>query len=438
VGASTHYLITHPGSHTLHGGIPILPPSHTPVIIPPSPNQHPWPGQAVALEGNERSAETNEKAKLVKNIDHWGHIAFFYLVEQMHRWERFVFRHDRNFASIGALRSISGDAPWLKEFEVSCAENITMYPQDWSWLPSAHLNTAVAIPHLKAVTLQYTSFKYTSPMLRNNLTHLTLRALPTRHLALDRILSIISNNPNLETLSLHFCGVSPAILPLSQITLPELKSLTIGGHYTMAQIVECLTVPILARLTLDLDVREPIEDVITNLLTRSKKPQLEHLSIAYGSSSGLFLYGTVGLSISWAILSDLCSLKSLHVGGTSLDPLLIALGLPDDDPSPSVPPPGAFNANNHNQSDWLCPQLTELCIRACPSHGSEGVSKLVQMIDARNPAPGVASVPGNNGIKPVRLKSFELHDSASLGADVVAWLKARIDQVNCSDPYTDR
>ena len=37
----------------------------------------------------------------------WGHIAMFYLVEQMHRWRRFVFRFDRQFDSITALKNIA-------------------------------------------------------------------------------------------------------------------------------------------------------------------------------------------------------------------------------------------------------------------------------------------------------------------------------------------
>lgn len=39
---------------------------------------------------------------------HWGHIAFFYLAEQMHRWERFVFRFDKHFTSISALKALAG------------------------------------------------------------------------------------------------------------------------------------------------------------------------------------------------------------------------------------------------------------------------------------------------------------------------------------------
>lgn len=38
----------------------------------------------------------------------WGYIAFYYLTSQMERWERFVFRFDRTFSSIQALKSISG------------------------------------------------------------------------------------------------------------------------------------------------------------------------------------------------------------------------------------------------------------------------------------------------------------------------------------------
>lgn len=39
---------------------------------------------------------------------HWGYIAFYYLTEQMHRWERFVFRFDKKFASIAALKNVTG------------------------------------------------------------------------------------------------------------------------------------------------------------------------------------------------------------------------------------------------------------------------------------------------------------------------------------------
>jgi hypothetical protein len=45
---------------------------------------------------------------------HWGHIAVFYLVEQMHRWRRFIFRFDKQFQSWTALSSIAGASSPLK------------------------------------------------------------------------------------------------------------------------------------------------------------------------------------------------------------------------------------------------------------------------------------------------------------------------------------
>ncbi len=37
----------------------------------------------------------------------WGHIAMFYLTEQMPRWKRFVFRFEKSFESMAALKTIS-------------------------------------------------------------------------------------------------------------------------------------------------------------------------------------------------------------------------------------------------------------------------------------------------------------------------------------------
>ena len=63
------------------------------------------------LVGSERSrdnAAQSNRTRSSTHSTHWGYIAFFYLVEQMHRWERFVFRFDKQFPSIQALKSISG------------------------------------------------------------------------------------------------------------------------------------------------------------------------------------------------------------------------------------------------------------------------------------------------------------------------------------------
>ncbi|KAF8219338.1 hypothetical protein L208DRAFT_1418372 [Tricholoma matsutake] len=413
-GVTSHYVVP---SH--HGPPPvILPPAQVPIILPPSPGHHdPWISSAD--HQHDRLACNQSRTS-----SHWGHIAIFYLVEQMHRWERFVFRFNKQFTSMGALKSISGDAPLLREFEVSSADP-AFYPE-WQWLPNASASDPLVLPNLRTLTLQHTPFKWSSPMLRTNLTTLNLRALPTAHLPLDRILYIIANNPSLQSLILHFQGVLPAILPLSPTTLHHLSTLSIGGHYFLSQLVDTLSLPALDTLTLDIEAREPIEDTISSLLSRSAYPALKHLAVAYGaaSTSASFYYGPSGIVISWsALLSELVALRTLHIGGTPLEPLLAALGPPEED-------------TNNQAGTWACPRLESLGMRNCHTH-SEGVAKLVQMVEARNPDGGSSGGAGGAG-GPVRLKELELYDCASLGQDVVHWLKGRIEEVVCTEPAYER
>ena len=115
-------------------------------------------------------------------------------------------------------------------------------------------------------------------MLRN-LRHLNLRSLPTVHIALDRILHIIAANPQVETLSLHFTSPNPPVLPLTPCTLTELKTLNLSGHYLLSSLVESLMLPALESLILDIEARDPIEDTVSSLLTRSGNPPLTRLSL---------------------------------------------------------------------------------------------------------------------------------------------------------------
>jgi len=336
----------------------------------------------------------------------------------MHRWERFVFRFDRQFPSWQALKSVSGPAPLLKEFEVSCAE--PMYHSEWPWLPSANPNTEVVLPKLETVTLQYTPFKWSSPMLRTNLRSLNLRTVPTTSIPVDRVLHIISNNKSLEDLSLHVTTVLNPVLPLCQTTLPELKTLGLGGHYLMASLIDSLVTPSLCSLTLNIDARDPIDDSISNLVTRSSHPAIHSLSIAYGSNGPPF-YG--GLIASWGFLNDLNHLRMLQVGGTPLDPLFAMLGAPEEDV------PGV-----------MCPFLEHLALRGCPAH-SDGITKLVQMVDTRNPDSTPPSGPTSalgGSATPVKMRRLEMYECTVLGQDVVAWLKSRIDDVECVDPPFER
>lgn len=305
----------------------------------------------------------------------------------------------------------------LKEFEVSSAE--AGFYAEWPWLPNCGDSNAASLPKLRSVTLQHTPFKWSSPML-HNLEHLSLRAVPTSHLPLDRIQGILSASPQLKTLSIHFQGVLPSVLAMSPLTLPNLTSFSIGGHYLLTQLVDTLTLPSLTSLTMDIESRDPIEDTLSSLLTRSSSPPLAHLSIAYGTASSVasFYYGPGGIVISWNILAELIHLKTLEVGGTPFEPLLTALGPPDGD--------------LNTMTSWACPNLQSLSMKSCQSQ-DEDVAKLVQVIEARNPGGGaVAQAIG--GVTPVRLRTLELLECPSMGPDIVKWLRSRVDRVVCTEP----
>lgn len=323
--------------------------------------------------------------------------------------------------------SCPGDAPLLKEFEVACAEP-TLHG-DWKWLPSAPSNAAIDISQLRSLTLQNVPFKWSSPIFRN-LRTLTVRALPTVHLSLDRILYIIAANPQLDTLSMHFVGPNQPVLPLSPTTLSHLKSLSLGGSYLLSTLVDSLILPALDSLVLDIDAREPIEDTVTALLARSGNPPLGRLSLSYGlnpvSSSGLY-YGAGSGVTSWHFLGELDHLRTLQVGNIAFEPLLAMLGAPDGD--------------DGGIDHWLCPNLTTLAMRDCHTHG-DGVAKLVQMVDARNPEVGHPSLSSGAGVNasavaPARMKHLELYSCAPLGPDVIKWLKTRVDEVVCKEPAFD-
>ncbi len=212
---------------------------------------------------------------------------------------------------------------------------------------------------------------------------LNLRGLPTSHLPLDRILHILSNNPELKSVSLHFQGVLPAILPLASLTLPHVTSLTLGGHYLLTQLLESLTLPILDSLTLDIEARDAIEDIISGLLTRSNRPPMQNLSIAYGvaANAAKFLLRA----------GRTCHRMDCTSGGASppqnahhrrhiarAPPHL--LGYPEDDP------------NQSQTLAWACPALEFLGLRSCHAH-NEGRDEAGA--DGRGPQPGQRRRPGS-------------------------------------------
>ena len=123
---------------------------------------------------------------------------------------------------------------------------------------------------------------------------------------------------------------------------------------------------------------------------------------------------------------DAPELRTLKVGGTAFEPLLVALSGPED---------GA--------GQWYCPKLTGLYMKGCHAHG-DGVSKLVQMVDVRNPTPASSAqitnagggIPGGGLVE--KLKHLELHECAVLGPDVVQWMKSRVLEVVCVELAYDR
>ena len=67
-----------------------------PLVVSPSP-----PASQASTPG--------PSAQVARAVTHWGHIAMFYLTQQMERWERFVFKFDKTFPSMSALMSITGE-----------------------------------------------------------------------------------------------------------------------------------------------------------------------------------------------------------------------------------------------------------------------------------------------------------------------------------------
>lgn len=163
----------------------------------------------------------------------WGHVVMFHLGSQVHRWRRFVYRAERLFMFLGALNVAfgNGKAPMLEEFVVDCGDvghhHVSNDP--WCYFPTS---TTCKVPNMRSLDLRNVPFTWNSPMLKG-LHHLALAdhshpvASSTR-LSVDRMLTVLAGNPDLESLNLELrCGA--AVLPPRHLTLGSLKSLTIAG-----------------------------------------------------------------------------------------------------------------------------------------------------------------------------------------------------------------
>ena len=102
---TTHYVQIQASQPTT--SIQIVP-STSPIILPHSPPHHDWSGGLSPPPPPPPPPSSSSVSSQSRASSHWGHIAIYYLVEQIHRWERFVFRFDRQFPSWQALKSVSG------------------------------------------------------------------------------------------------------------------------------------------------------------------------------------------------------------------------------------------------------------------------------------------------------------------------------------------
>lgn len=338
-----------------------------------------------------------------------------------------------------------GDAPILEEFEVSCADPLLrpdtdIYNLEWQWLPCADGNAETRLPKLRTVALQYVPFKWSSPLIAANLRSISIRSLynpgigtlSNTQVTLDRLLHIISANPALEQVTLHFQNAQSNVLPLDSVTLPSLKILNLGGSYQLITLLEALITPSLESLTLSIE-RQRSNDTITNFIARSSYPPITFLSLSYQNAAVGAYYPNDGDQHLWGFLTALPHLKTLQIGLASLDSLMDALSHVDE-----------------QSGAWLVPQLKHLALRYCNAHG-DGILRLISLVEVRNPAltsSGVAqAVGGIGGLTaaftpapvvgtghPARLKSLELYECASLGDDILKWLKGKIADVKYTEP----
>lgn len=99
-----------------------------------------WPSFALHNGSISSIPHSDELREVFPNLSHkpnvyWAHIAFYYLVAQMPRWERFVFRYDKAFKAMTALTSINGQlmrlilGGFLMSYQVQlhCSKNLR-YP----------------------------------------------------------------------------------------------------------------------------------------------------------------------------------------------------------------------------------------------------------------------------------------------------------------------
>ncbi|QRV82248.1 F-box-like protein [Ceratobasidium sp. AG-Ba] len=358
----------------------------------------------------------------------WGHVVMSHLGSQVHRWRRFVYRAERLFMFLGALNVAfgGGSAPLLEEFVVDCGDvghhHVSSDP--WCYLPTS---TTCTVPSMKALDLRNVPFTWNSPMLRG-LDRLALAdqshpVASASRLSVDRLLTVLSKNPDLEELSLEL-RCAPAILPPKSLTLRKLKSLTIaGGDAHTLEFLEHLTLPALTTLSVRLSVPEPVDDALQSLLTRSGNPPIKRFACHPA-------YADEFPSRAVAALPGITHLEMLEM--MPRDVLVQLTPSSNDSGSPS-PHPHPHTIAGLPTPGVLCPQLESVVIKGCPSL-AQALPELVQFILHRNPYEIGQEQERKKGGGMPELKSLVITDCVPLEEDVRAWICARVPHVVLDPP----
>ncbi|KAH7320458.1 hypothetical protein B0J17DRAFT_723878 [Rhizoctonia solani] len=349
----------------------------------------------------------------------WGHVVMFHLGSQVHRWRRFVYRAERLFMFLGALNVTfgNGNAPLLEEFIVDCGDvgHHHVSPDPWCYFPTS---TNLKVPQMRTLDLRNVPFAWNSPMLRGlqklSLADQSHPVASSTRLSMDRLLKVLSNNPDLETLSLELrCGA--AVLPPRDLVLHKLRSLTIaGGDAHTLEFLDHLTLPALEKLSVRLSVPEPIDDTLQALLNRSGNPHIKRFACHPA-------YADEFPSRAVAALPTITHLEMLEM--MPRDVLVQLTPHPHSDSAGSAAIAGVPNSSN-----VLCPVLENVIIRGCPSL-AQALPELVQFILHRNPNElGSSGAKSTSGLPP--LKSVVIADCGMpLEDDIREWITARVPHV---------
>lgn len=312
-------------------------------------------------------------------------------------------------------------------------------------------------------------------------------------MTLNRLINLLSVHTSLNSLSLHFPAnaIYPPILPLAphSFTLPELTFLSVSGAAPLTTLLNALRVPALASLSLALERGTPanmvgdpppvLEEAISSLLLRSGTPAVTTLCISFPTAIYYNDFPVAGQPAPWSYFQHTPHVTTLKVSHATLEPLLNAIGIPgvpgvaglgvDDDLSDDgiMPPLGGvggmggalgMGVAGGPGGAWLLPELENLELRSCHSSQSHtpyahgpggvvteiGVKKFIEVVGARNPVTGGTGGVGNplpipiaiaGGAGPTsRLKRLHVHDCFSIGTDVHAWLRDRVEEFAFTEP----